>query len=261
MAQDNAVSHQRRAQQQQERTPGPCRICGIHGPEDVPLPNRLLPEELNLPINNCDDLQTTALVVDDSSQLCNLAQSLAAYCGCNTAPDACPLCWDGSSVTNPDTILSNYSVSAFLGGLGGDVVLSCAMLQGLLQSVVQESSEQCWSAQLDVGDQCGCSPIPTNIIQNRTNTTSSQGTNGTTSDQSTGETDVPSCTLCSNGEPSPFPDRRIRVSSAPPLSCAEWDVFASNFPEGSEDCEIPRLLSRVCGCERDPDECNLCPLG
>ena len=266
--------HQRQLQQlqqprraQAEEQPGPCRICGIHGPDTVPVPRKALPRGLNLPVPNCKDVETAALVVDDSSQLCRAAQSFGTFCGCNIAPDACSLCWDGSSVTNLDAILSNYSVTPFLGGLGINVILNCGLLQEFLQSVVLESSGECWSAQMDVGEQCGCPPIPTDVIQNRTNTTSNPGNNNnnnTTHQQPIlpiGGSDVPSCSLCSNGEPSPFPDRLVTLSTATPLSCAEYDLFASTLSEDSEDCAVVRLVGRSCGCEALPDECNLCPLG
>ena len=240
--------HQKRRSQQQTDTS--CRVCGELGPSKVPFPNKRIPEQFNLPtVGSCFSLETTALALNEGSQICDSIQSFGSYCGCNIAPDACTLCWDGTSAPKRTATTMNYNASNFVSIVGpnSDVVLNCEVLEAFLHSTTKNDSVQCFSTQLDVGEQCGCPPIP----ENRT-----QANNGTEVDRPEPIRSGAPCTLCINGEAPPFPNKVAHRQS-----CSEWEAFGAFLLEDSEDCSLLRLVSGICECSRQPDACSLCPLG
>ena len=256
---------QRQRQRQQQQS---CSICGDLGPSQVPFPEKELPPDLNLPVSSCFDMETTALVVDLDSQLCRWIQSVGTYCGCQPAPRACSLCWDGSPATNKSKVLSNYHASDFLDGFGSGVALNCETLEAFLHGTLEMDTDQCLATQIDAGEQCGCPAI----VRNDTTTTTNQteaGTSNSTGVNNTEPDPTPStptsnrlpCRLCSSGEAPPFPDRMVDVGRDTERSCSDWDLFSSTFAEDSDDCVLIRSVSRICECPPQPDECRLCPLG
>ena len=245
-----APQQQKRRLIQQESQRKPCNICGELGPSEIPLPTKRIPKEYNLPlVGDCHDLVTAAFALDEGSLICDSIQSFGSFCGCNTHPDACTLCWDGTSVPNKNVSTGNYNASDFISVVDpeSDVVLDCEILEAFLHSAAKNGSAQCLSTQLDVGEQCGCPPIP----EHRT-----QMNNGTNVDEADPILSGEPCSLCSNGEAPPFPDKLAHRRS-----CSDWDAFASSLYEDSEDCSLVRLVSGICECPRQPDECSLCPLG
>ena len=135
-------------------------------------------------------------------------------------------------------------------------MLDCEALESFLKSTSQLDSEQCMSAQIDVGEVCGCPPIPSERVNNATddNVENSQEQEPT-EQQNDART---SCSLCRNGTPAPLGDKLITDSL---ISCSEWELIGLGFKDHSDDCEFIRLFGRICGCPPPPEECSICPLG
>ena len=252
--QEQQKQQQLQRRQQQENQ---CRICGGLGP--VPQPLKTLPEKYNIPLQSCFELETAASLLEDGSEICDAIQAFASFCECNLPPGSCALCWDGSNATNLDTTLENYPASDFLGGFGADTLLDCEALESFLKSTSQLDSEQCMSAQIDVGEVCGCPPIPSERVNNATddNVENSQEQEPT-EQQNDART---SCSLCRNGTPAPWGDKLIDIGTDPLISCSEWELIGLGFKDHSDDCEFIRYFGRICGCPPQPGECSICPLG
>ena len=233
---------------------GGCLVCA-YGPSSVPWLDKELPRDLGIPLSTCADIETTARLVTPGSDLCATVQSFGTYCGCNKAPGACTLCWDGSDVANPLVRLPGYQTSDLVAGLDSNSSLTCDLVQALFHSVPSHSTE-CHEAQLNATEPCGCPPIPEDVLQDRAR----NATNSTAIDD---EPEPPSmtrqCTLCENGEPPAFPDKLI--AGSPGLTCSQYAAVGATFQEDSEDCELIRASSLLCGCPLREDQCSLCPLG
>ena len=243
---------QQRARQQEKHT---CRVCGELGPES--LPKKRLPEKYNIPLYNCFELETAASFLEGDSELCDATQAFRSFCECNLPPNACTLCWDGSNATNLDKTLDDYHATDFLSGFGAGILLDCEALESFLKSTSLMNSEQCTSAQIDVGEKCGCLPIPPESIKNQTDNIFENSEEPTAQQRGA----RPLCSLCRNGEAPLFGDKVINLGNASPIPCSEWGLVASTLDEDSDDCELMRVFGRVCGCAPQPGECSMCPLG
>ena len=80
---------------------------------------------------------------------------IGSLCGCEIPDNACRLCSDGSSVTNPSLFLPTYLASDFFIGAPEGSVLSCATLEAVLHRY-EEDAALCLSVQADIADDCGC---------------------------------------------------------------------------------------------------------
>ena len=77
------------------------------------------------------------------------------------------------------------------------------------------------SIQLDVGEQCGCPPVPVDLQPNNDNATvmipstpSNQSVTAKVDDKEKEPLSTNtrrSCTLCENGDPPPFPDKLVEI--------------------------------------------------
>ena len=238
-----------------------CQVC-VYGPPSVPLTEKLLPPDIEIPLVDCFDLGVTATLLESDSDLCGSVQSFGTYCGCNRAPDACNLCWDGSAVTRKDQLQNVYNASDFLGVIGAGVGLNCETLESFVHSL-SNSSSQCLEAQEAAGVECGCPPLPTDTPNN------GDGRNDTNitlpPEEPETELDPPTpntCTLCANGDPVPLPDHRpVVVAGTNAISCSAWEALALSSEEGSDDCRLIRSVSVLCGCPKPEGACTMCPLG
>lgn len=248
-----------------------CSLCGELGPDTLPA-RRGLPPRYNLPVYDCFDLETVALVLPEASELCVAMQALRAYCGCNLSPDRCTLCWDGSPPPNRETILENYQVTDFvaINGVADGVLLDCEAVDSFLQSLATTDSDQCSAAQLDVGELCGCPPLPNDTVvdntNNQTDTTTNQNVTqpnqNTTNDPNQASDAVPRCTVCRNGEAPAFPDEILAFGVDLEFTCSEWDLFVSSVSSTSEDCSLLQGIGgSKCGCSPEPRHCSFCPRG
>ena len=241
--------------QQQDR----CKVCGTLGPDVIPLPRKLLPPGLPLPLTNCFDLDSASLLLESSSDLCRAAQSFGTYCGCDKATNACNLCWDGSPVTRKEHA-TNYDASDFLGEIGVGYKLTCEVLEAFLHSD-SNSTDVCLRAQTAVGEECGCPPLPAgnDAGDNDTATDSTLQPNpGTGADENRNDAASENmCTLCPNGEPVPFPDKLVVIQRDLTLTCSEWAAIAATSEEGSDDCQLVQSAGVLCGCSRPEGGCNM----
>ena len=240
----------------------PCQVCTL-GPDAVPLPDKLLPPGIPLPLIDCFDFDTLAFLLEEDSDLCRTAQAFGTYCGCNKAADACNLCWDGSSAPKKEHQQTIYEASDFLGEIGAGVNLNCETLEAFMYST-SNTSDQCLQVQVAAGEECGCPPMPAyRNISDVTNATLQPEPIVDGGDVEAVE-DVESprmCTLCETGDPVPFPDKLVVIQRDLAITCSEWEAIASTIREGSDDCQITRSISLLCGCPRPEGSCNFCPLG
>ena len=234
----------------------PCRVCGLWGPESVPLPDKLI-GITGAPTDTCGGLEGFAVAFSPDSELCRTAQFTGHLCGCNVAPDSCSLCWDGSDAPNGLLELSgNYTITDFIPSslpLSGNA--NCEQLQSFLHFNELQDSTICLRQQRQVGEICGCPPLPTDS----TNTTIPQNV--------TDPTMAPTpprelCSVCRDGGVMAYPERLVSLNDdSPDLSCREWEGFANVVTLNSADCDLFRLYSSYCGCPPETAVCNVCPNG
>ena len=246
------------------------RVHGLRGvgPETVPLPDKLLPSEIPVPLRDCKDLEASVTLLEAESDFCRTLRSFGSYCGCNRPADSCNLCWDGSPVTAKEHIQTVYEASDFLGTIGAGVPLNCETLEAFLHSMT-DTSDDCLRVQTAVGEECGCPAMPVvttppnnNGNNNTTNATLQPETppnSNNTSDLGNGMNRV--CTLCESGDALPFPDKRVVIQRELALTCSEWAAIAATTTDGSDDCTLARSVSVSCGCPRPEGSCTMCPLG
>ena len=247
-----------------------CSICGVYGPSRVPFPEKSLPDVAG-PLSRCVDLDESSRFVEPGTQICDSLQAMGTFCGCNRPPEACLLCWDGSPVIHKNLTLPGYSASAFVNTFGFDSTLSCELLEAYLHTTRTRNTDQCLDIQIDVGERCGCPPLPQDMLpihHNSTNTTDINPGQDNNNSTATPDRDAPNtpdrrrCTICENGDPPPFPNIPVDVGQERTLSCAGWDAYAQSFEEGSSDCSLIRSgASRICQCPRPEGQCTMCPLG
>ena len=119
-----------------------CSVCGSYGPSSTPFPDKRLPEIAG-PLSRCLDLEEASLYVGADTQLCEAMRALGPYCGCNTPPDACSLCWDGSLVTTKKNLtLPNYQASDFINTYGYDLNMTCETMEAFLPTIPSSNTEQ-----------------------------------------------------------------------------------------------------------------------
>ena len=241
-----------------------CRICGENGPENAPFLDRVLPS-LGVPAETCGDLVNAVLFVEAGTEICNSIQAFGTFCGCNLPPDPCHLCWDGSRVPNENLTLPTYQVSMFTNTFGFDSSPNCQALEALLHTTRTGDTQPCLDIQVDVGETCGCPPLPVESLppNNSTNSTTQDANNDTTLVEPPPEDEeIQPCNICENGVSSPVPDKLVNVGRGPQITCSEWEILASSFPEGSADCLVTRsATSTICQCPRREGQCTMCPLG
>ena len=135
----------------------PCRLCGLWGPESVPLPDKLI-GIAGIPTDTCGGLEGFAVAFSPDSELCRAAQLLGDLCGCNVAPDSCSLCWDGSDAPNSLLELSgNYTITDYIPSslpISGNA--NCEQLQSFLHFTEPQDSTECLEHQQRAGETCGC---------------------------------------------------------------------------------------------------------
>ena len=129
-----------------------CTVC--RDGSAVPFPDNILRVE-GFPVDRCGDLELLTPFFLQGSELCDDVQSIGSLCGCEIPDNACRLCSDGSSVTNPSLFLPTYLASDFFIGAPEGSVLSCATLEAVLHRY-EEDAALCLSVQADVADDCGC---------------------------------------------------------------------------------------------------------
>ena len=247
-------------------TSATCVLCGEHGPESAPFTERALPD-LGVPANSCGDLVEAVLFVQGGTAICDSIQAFGTYCGCNLPPNACHLCWDGSRVSNKNLTLPDYQVSTFADTFGYDSNPACETLEALLHTTRTSDTQQCLDIQIDAGERCGCPPVPVELLphNNSTNFTGNDFDNESNVDTPPKDkepTKEQRCTLCENGVSTPVPNQWVDIGQERTLTCAEWEILATSFPEGSADCALIRSgASRICQCPRPQGQCTMCPLG
>ena len=252
----------------QATTTTTCSLCGVYGPPTIPFPDKPLPAAAR-PLSQCLDLEESSFFIEADTAACEALQAIGTYCGCNTPPDACHLCWNGSRAIHKNLTLSNYTASDLLGLNGYDSSLDCETLEAFLHNVRTSDSQECFDIQLDVGQQCGCPPIPEEVILSRNNTNSTTDNNNNNATGVAVDEETPSssslrrCTLCETGDPPPYPDRVVDTGGGGiQATCSEWDTVAAAFEDGSGDCSLVRIgASRLCNCPVPEGLCTMCPLG
>ena len=241
----------------------PCNVCGQNGPSSFPFPDKSL-GVANIPLQTCGQLETTAALFLQDSEICNLVQSLGTHCGCPVRENACTLCWDRSPVTEPNKMLPNYTADDYFSVSIPGVVLSCQVLESVFNYQFDQQDPQCQTVQQDTGVACGCPTPPVSYNNNSTTTINTTNVTQRESNPNTKEADgtTSKCSICPSGEPTPFPDKPLNVVNSPyNNTCQDWDAFASAVANDSTDCSLFRSYSLYCGCPREPDACTLCPLG
>ena len=252
----------------QERS---CAVCGETGPSVVPWPDKRFSLD-GIPLETCGQVEATGSLLTEGTAFCDVLQTVGPLCGCSVSPTACSLCWDGSPVANPRLELPSYPAADFLATSLPDVLLTCEMLDSILKTRNDANEDQCWNARLDVGDICGCPPLPMELDVPRqnynNNNNSTAGSNTTEPLQDTvGERDPSNdtsqerCSLCPNGERPGNPDKPLNLVSSTMYTCSDWDRFASITAADSEDCSWFHAYATYCGCQVEETFCNLCPHG
>ena len=284
-----------------------CSVCGPHGPSTLPFPLKTIPN-VGLPQNTtaCLDLEKLSLsssltsmaessgVTDtdeDSMNVsCSSIQALGTYCGCNVPADACTLCWDGRSVPRKARRLRRFRPSDFVAEWTtnnhnvASSSMDCETVQALLHNV-HSTSQQCLEAQIEMGQQCGCPPMPNALLDEFEYDVQDKEADDNQSSARTAQrkrddpessrrrrpppqqqrhlADTTFCKLCENGEPPPFADKLVDLGrlNETAMSCAEWHGMASNLDANSDDCALVRGLGGLCGCPTTTHQCTLCPLG
>ena len=140
----------------------PCRLCVLGG--EIQNPDKVL-ELGDLPIQNCQDLDNFAGLLEANTLECSGMQSLGSLCGCRVAPDACTLCPNGEPIPLPhqrlnwfSTLIANLPES--FDAIGNS--LTCELMDATLKTPSPDIYDTdpdfvCLGAQLK-SSICGCSP-------------------------------------------------------------------------------------------------------
>ena len=233
-----------------------------HGPEQIPDRNRLVdPTQGNTLTNTCGFLADSGTgFILEGTNLCQGIRSAATNCGCNIPPDACLLCWDGSTAPNVDLELMDYPATDLVPVSPPGVLLNCNTLEGALHTMNQ-NDPRCSIIQRDAGERCGCPPFPGSA---------EEGTNNETTLAPTGtavpvDEDEPEalepCPVCVGGEPMPLPDKPLSLGGLPISSCGDLESFTALLVGGTNMCMGLQSLGPFCGCAKPPNSCSLCPNG
>ena len=236
-----------------------CHLCPHHGGHDVNIsnPDRNL-TFFNLHVANCMDLKRTVGFFYRGSRPCKLVQTLGPYCGCpiDTTQDRCQLCANGGEVGFPDRSLGGLldPTDIFPFGAVNNYNVTCGLLQDVALNW-NASDNVRLKQQRDFHSLCGCAgESPTVAVD------VSPQENGTEIEPA--KTFEP-CSLCSNGEPVPYPDRRFHAGDIPVHTCGELQEFVAFFDVDETQCAEMSLYGHLCGCSPPPDNsgCHLCPNG
>lgn len=225
----------------------PCTVC--KDGSAVPFPDKAINVE-GIPVDTCRSLETTAGFLIQGTDFCNSVQSIGTLCGCEIPDNACNLCTDGSTVSNPSLNLPTYYANDFIFGAPEGVVLNCESMESILHNY-EEDSTLCHSTRVDIATDCGCPEVEVDTILTKFPTVSPAPT-----------VDPPeSCTLCLGGEDILFPDKPLDLGDLPIENCADLVSFAALLTVESSDCAGIRSFGPLCGCPAGPDGCSLCPHG
>ena len=240
-----------------------CTVCGERGPSSVPFPDKQLLVD-GIPLDNCGQVEASAPLLNKGSVFCEVMQSVGPLCGCAVSPTACTLCWDGSPVTNPNLELTSYPAEDFLATSLPGVVLTCELLDSILQVRDEEDDTQCLNIRIDVGEMCGCPSLPNDqhvIITTNTTEPLEDENNDEDGDESSIVHSEDNCSLCPNGEAPRYPDKPLNLVGSTSYTCSDWDRFASVSDAESSDCSWIQAFSKYCGCHIPNPSCTMCPLG
>ena len=229
----------------------------------------------------CNDLQTSASVISNSSDSCYLLQLQGVrLCGCTSQKlRKCNLCaGSDDSPLFPDRVASSDGQTC-----------------GDLHQSVSESNEMCATIQVKGYFECGCEKLPNlymepcslcfdpadafidNIFANQTDYrcsdaaldiyASGDGSKECLRSQAQAVLDCgcakspptslePTCTLCPGGLEPAFPD--VEIPDFPGLTCAAYEKLVPTLFDGST-CNRENLKSirALCGCPKDA-VCRLC---
>ena len=212
----------------------PCQMC-TEGPDSVPFVDKRTDGVVASTTTTCGDLEILSRSFDEFSDECIWIQSHGTLCGCNVPSDACHLCWDGSLVPNPETVLVDYNY----GGIPFDSTpasITCEHIQSEMNTVSSQA-QACETIQRDAGERCGCPAY-----------------------DASSRPPLNPCRTCKFGEPIPLINKEF-----PPLDAFETcrDVAdAERWVSGdSLECRELQLTAKYCGCRMEPDVCTLCPKG
>lgn len=219
----------------------PCLLCP--GGEAITLPLK----EIAIPgfeffVNNCQTLSEIVpqLLFQNSSQ-CDLVQSIGTLCGCPKQENACDMCGDvGGGIA-----AYGWRELDFLADSFGGIVPTCEIIEAGLHTY-NDTDAYCYGSQLLLGGFCGCGEEPEPLEQEY--------------DQL--------CSLCSNGEPVPFPNKTIDLAGFPFPTCGELSAAMETLLTDNgaistaativgNTCFLFRQFDVHCGCQ--PQYENPCP--
>ena len=239
-----------------------CNVCGSLGPDSVRLPDKKLGIQ-GVPTDTCGDVEAFAVAMTADSQLCRAVQAFGPFCGCNIAPTACSLCWDGSTVPNKQQTVPSLNMSLYLPlGLSVPNTFNCEQLESFLHFGEMQDSNQCVAAQQDLGETCGCPPLLTNSTNFFFNRTVEPEIDRPAINRTEPAEETQRCSICPNGVTMENPDRVLSINDASQnLRCRDWDRIANVADASSDDCSLFGIFASYCGCQDEHVECSLCPNG
>ena len=119
-----------------------CNICADGS--TITKPDYFLGGFINI---SCQAYSDESLSIDADSDSCDRSRFFAGECGCPVLLDPCTLCWDGSSITNPDNDVDIYG--------DGREVYTCQQWNDGLEGLPNDS-RSCHRARSGFGVTCGC---------------------------------------------------------------------------------------------------------
>ena len=232
-----------------------CQLCGPLGPSSVPEPEKRI-DNSDVPFGTCGNMQQIASALHADLELCQMVQSFGSLCDCNVPPDACTLCWDGSSVTNP-----NKQLPAIDDAVGVGSVRTCGTFEAVLRTSARQDSNQCLLNQQQIGEFCGCPPMPQNqtIVPPPSNDNTNSTIDVTRISFDVLDDDEERCSICPDGGVMAFPEKTVLLERD--FKCKDWERWAKAVSARSSDCRMSDNLALYCGCPLQEVECHLCPNG
>jgi hypothetical protein len=176
----------------------------------------------------CSSLLILSNETTKDTDLCKEIQQVSNVCGCPVSENACNICEGGD-------LLDGLTLTTAENG----EVITCNTAQARLRNVDSNSSK-CNENNIEaVSSLCGCSQ---------------------------GKEFIP-CTLCPNGEPSPYPDKDIVGIDGIGFdyiehNCGVFDQSLIRGDETSSLCVSARTTSYLCGCTSPiENHCTMCQPG
>ena len=187
---------------------------------------------------SCLDAAHLANSTEKGSDVCNAMENAGTICGCPISTNACQLCGQGGVLDE-----SNKETV-----LESGQVTDCILLEAKLH-LVEQSSPECLMNKELYASACGCKA----------------------------EVEFQPCTLCTLGEPVPYPERIIpglddldvsAFAGMPGFDITWWSQSEKKcgtiersialLDRSSSVCIFTQAFSKLCGCAPKTNACSLC---